>query len=309
MATMPARNVFEGARVTRPRVLEAELDAPWCVVVEASDDTYLYVVRRGSCLLDSDGLDAPLCLRAGDIVTLVAGQRHVWRDGPATAPRPTLSGFSQAVLAPGGGVKGTGTGRTRLLVLSSPRDSNAFVPVYPPLVVVPRSERQSASFLQRVVQLVEIEHAGARPGKEAVIRRLSELLVIELVRFALPRLPRGGRNWLGGLADPQVGRAISLMHADLARAWTLSDLAAAVGMSRAAFVERFTRLVGEPPNRHLRRVRMDRAAIELEQSDEAIVSIADAVGYASESAFNKAFVREIGMAPARYRRARRSRAS
>jgi AraC-like DNA-binding protein len=309
MATTPARNVFEGAHVTRPRVLEAELEAPWCVAVEPSNDTFLYVVRRGSCLLDSDGLEAPLCLRAGDIVTLVAGQRHVWRDGPATAPRPTLEGFAQAVLPTDAGVKETGTGRTRLLVLSSPRDSNAFVPVYPPLVVVPQGERQSSSFLQRVIQLVEIEHAGERPGKEAVIRRLSELLVIELVRFALPRLPRGGRNWLGGLADPQIGRAISLMHGDLARAWTLSDLAAAVGMSRAAFVERFTRLVGEPANRHLRRVRMDRAAIELEQSDEAIVTIADAVGYASESAFNKAFVREIGMAPARYRRARRSRAS
>jgi AraC-like DNA-binding protein len=306
---MQARNVFEGAHITHPRVLEAELEAPWCVVVESSDDTFLYVVRRGSCLLDSDGLEAPLRLRAGDIVTLVAGQRHVWRDGPATAPRPTLAGFSQAALPTGGIVKETGPGRTRLLVLSSPRDSNAFVPVYPPLVVVPQSERQSSSFLQRVIQLVEIEHAGERPGKEAVIRRLSELLVIELVRFALPRLPRGGRNWLGGLADQQVGRAISLMHGDLARAWTLSDLAAAVGMSRAAFVERFTRLVGEPPNRHLRRVRMDRAAIELEQSDEAIVMIADAVGYASESAFNKAFVREIGMAPARYRRARRSRTS
>jgi len=307
MATTPARSVFEGAHVTRPRVLEATLEAPWCVAVEPSDDTFLYVVRRGSCLLDCDELDAPLCLNAGDIVTLVAGQRHVWRDGPATAPSPTLAGFSQAAL-PLGAVKETGPRQTRLLVLSSPRDANAFVPVYPPLVVVPQSERESSSFLQRVIELVEIEHAGERPGKEAVIRRLSELLVIELVRFALPRLPRGGRNWLGGLADPQVGHAISLMHADLARAWTLDDLAAAVGMSRAAFVERFTRLVGEPPSRHLRRVRMDRAAIELEQSDEAIVTIAEAVGYASESAFNKAFVREIGMAPARYRRARRSRA-
>src|SRR5262249_54540298 len=112
-----------------------------------------------------------------------------------------------------------------------------------------------------------------------------------------------------GLADPQVGREISLMHGDLGRAWTLSDLAASVGMSRAAFVERFTRLVGEPPNRHLRRVRMNRAAIELEQRDEAIVTLADAAGHASERAFNKAFVREIGMAPAGYRRARRDRAS
>ena len=302
---MPAQDVFDRARVVRPRVVEAELEAPWCVIVEASDDTYLYVVRGGRCRLDCDGSEAPIELDTGDAVTLVAGQRHVWRDGPATAARRTVETFAQAEIAPAAHSRKLERGRTRLLVVSASRDSNACVSVYPPIVVVRRTELLSAAFLQRVIRLVELEHAAQRPGREAVLRRLSELLVIELVRFALPRMPLGGRNWLGGLADPQVGRAISLMHGDLARRWTLASLAAEVGMSRAVFVERFTRLVGEPPTRYLRRVRMHQAAIELEDGEEPIVDLADAVGYGSESAFNKAFVKEIGMAPARYRRARR----
>jgi AraC-like DNA-binding protein len=95
------------------------------------------------------------------------------------------------------------------------------------------------------------------------------------------------------------------MHNQVGRAWTLSSLSSAVGMSRAAFVERFTRLVGEPPNRYLRRVRMQRAATQLEASAESIIRIAEAVGYQSESAFNKAFSKEMGVAPARYRRLHR----
>lgn len=303
---MTTISVFDGARVTRSRVLEVDLTAPWCVIVEPSVDTFLYVVRSGSFVLETDDLDEPVSLKGGDVVTLVAGQRHVCRDSVSTPARPTLDSFARATPAAGARQKKANSGVTRMLILSAPRDSNAFVSVYPALVAVPSSERESSSFLQRVIRLVEIEHAAQKPGKEAVLRRLAELLVIELVRYALPRLPRGGRNWLGGLNDPHVGRAIALMHADLPRPWTLHSLSAAVGTSRAVFVERFTRLVGEPPNRYLRRVRMHHAAIELEQSDEAIVRIAEAVGYASESAFNKAFTKEIGIAPARYRRGHRT---
>jgi AraC-like DNA-binding protein len=304
---MDKLGVFDGARVPRSTVLEAQLQAPWCVVVPPSDDTFLFVVRSGSCLLETDDLDSPLQLRSGDIVTLVAGQRQVWRDSAQTPPRPTVDAFERAAVKPDLRPHRQKSGQTRLLVLSAARNSNQFVSVYPALVAVPRSERVSYSFLHRVIRLIEIENLNDRPGKEAVLRRLAELVVIELVRFALPRLPRGGRNWLGGLTDPHIGRAIALMHGNLGHDWTLSALAEAIGTSRAVFVERFTRLVGEPPNRYLRRVRMHRAAMQLEDSDASIMRIAESVGYCSESAFNKAFSKEMGIAPARYRRAHRER--
>lgn len=303
---MDKLNVFETARVARSTVLEAELQAPWCVVVPPNDDTFLIVVRSGRCLLETDDLEAPLSMQSGDIVTLVAGQRQVWRDSPDTPTRPTLDSFARAAIPPTPRGRASRPGRTRLLILSAPRSSNRFVSVYPALVAVPRTARESHRFLQRIAALVELEHMTERPGREAVMRRLAELSVIELVRFALPRLPRGGKNWLGGLTDPHIGRAIALMHEDLGHEWTLSELSGAIGMSRAVFVERFTRLVGEPPNRYLRRVRMHQAAKALEEGEEPIIRIAEAVGYNSESAFNKAFSKEMGIAPARYRRMHRS---
>lgn len=302
---MDSQGVFESARIARSTALEVELRAPWCCVVPRGADSYLYVVRSGECVLESEDLDAPLVLRAGDIVTLVAGQSHTWRDSVQTPAYPTLDNFSKAAVKPEVRPRNS-TGRTRMLIMSSPRDANPFVPVYPALVAIPRTARESHDFLQRVVRLIEMELASDRPGKESVMRRLAELVVIELVRFALPRLPQGSRNWLGGLNDPHIGRAIALMHGQIDKNWTLSGLSRAVGTSRAVFVERFTRLVGEPPNRYLRRVRMQRAATQLEENDEPIIKIADAVGYQSESAFNKAFSKEMGIAPARYRRTHRS---
>ncbi len=299
---MNNQGVFDSARVARLTALEVELRAPWCCVVPSSDDTYLYVVRSGQCLLESDDPEAPLVLKAGDIVTLVAGQRHTLRDSAQTPARPTIDAFARAAVKPEVRPRRSGAGHTRLLILSAPRDSNQFVSVYPALVAIPRTARESHVFLQRVLRLIEMELAADRLGKETVVRRLTELVVIELVRFALPRLPRGGRNWLGGLSDQHIGRAIALMHSQVGKAWTLSSLSSAIGMSRAVFVERFTRLVGEPPNTYLRRVRMDRAATQLEESDEPIIKIADAVGFRSESAFNKAFSKEMGIPPARYRR-------
>jgi AraC-like DNA-binding protein len=303
---MERLTVFEGARVPHSTVLEVELQAPWCCIVPPSEDTYCYVVRSGHCLLETDDLDAPLSLQAGDIVTLVAGQRHVWRDSLQTRARPTLPGFEDAAVAPQLRLRAPKPGRTRMLILSAPRSSNQFVSVYPAVVAIPRTARESHAFLQRVVRLIEMEALAERPGREAVMRRLAELVVIELVRFALPRLPRGGGNWLGGLTDAHIGRAIALMHDRLGHDWTLSELSEAVGMSRAVFVERFTRLVGEPPNRYLRRVRMHRAATRLDETNEPIIRIAYDVGYCSESAFNKAFSKEMGVAPARYRRLQRA---
>lgn len=302
---MDKLSIFDSARVAHSSIADVTLRAPWCVVVPPGNLTYLYLVKRGSCLLETADLDAPLLLRSGDLVTLVAGQRQVWRDSVSTPARPTVPNFEAAHRQ---GVRRNEGARTELLVLSAPRDSNQFVSVYPALVAIPRTERESNSFLRRVIRLIEVERLADRPGKDAVLRRLSEISVIELVRFALPRLPRGGQSWLGGLNDPRIGRAIALMHADLGRQWTLSEMAKTVGMSRAVFVERFSRLVGEPPNRYLRRVRLHRAATALEETDTAIIRIAGDVGYLSESAFNKAFTREMGITPARYRRLHRIRA-
>jgi len=240
----------------------------------------------------------------------VAGQAQVWRDCVQTPLRPTLKSFAAA----GNTLLTRRTkpasaqaraGATRLLVMSAPRDSNRFVAIYPKLVAIPASEADSHGFLDRVIELIELESSAQRPGQDAVLRRLAELIVIELIRFALPRLPPGHATWLAGLADPQIARAIAAMHRQPGYDWTLQRLARQIGMSRAAFVDRFRRLTGEPPHQHLRRLRLHAAAAELKRGDRSIAQIASAVGYRSESAFNKAFARELGATPALYRRLHR----
>jgi AraC-like DNA-binding protein len=307
---MSRLSIFDDASVPRSTIMEVELAAPWCISVPAADMSYCYVVRAGRCCLLTEASPVPLELGSGDVVSMVAGQAHLWRDNPQTSQRPTLRSFAAArnLLQKQSSPPAPGreTAATRLLVMSAPRNSNRFAAVYPGLVAIRTAETGPHEFLDRVIELIELESSEQRPGQDAVLRRLTELVVIELVRFALPRLPPGHASWLAGLADPQIARAIAAMHRQPGRQWTLQGLARLVGMSRTSFADRFRCLTGEPPHQHLRRLRLHAAAEDLKRGERSLARIAVEVGYRSESAFNKAFTREVGMPPARYRRLHQS---
>src|SRR5262249_23068515 len=155
--------------------------------------SYCYVVRAGRCCLLTEASPVPLELGTGDVVSMVAGQAQLWRDDPGTSRRPTLRSFASAhnlllQRQRPSTAAGRNAGATRLLVMSAPRNSNRFTAVYPGLVAIRSSEAGSQRFLDRVIELIELESSEQRPGQDAVLRRLVELVVIELVRFALPRL-------------------------------------------------------------------------------------------------------------------------
>src|SRR5690606_37472564 len=130
---------------------------------------------------------------------------------------------------------------------------------------------------------------------------LSECLLAAAVRQHLASAPDLAPGWLKGLADPQVGRALALMHQDLAARWTAESLARAVAMSRSAFTDRFTVLVGQPPIRYLAQQRLHSARLQLRESTLSVAQVAYAVGYESEEAFSRAFKRAFGVPPARWR--------
>lgn len=143
---------------------------------------------------------------------------------------------------------------------------------------------------------------AARPGSATVMARLSELLFVEAVREYLAGLPAQRRGWLAGLRDPAVGRALALIHARPEHPWTAEALAAEAILSRSAFAERFTGLVGVPPMSYLTAWRMQVAAQCLRESRRSIAQIAAAVGYESEATFARAFKREMGFSTGEYRR-------
>jgi len=254
-------------------------------------------VLEGRCRLAVDGQGA-VTLEAGDFVLL-----------PKT-PGFVLSGFEpvapvridpKLTPAPAGDVRhGRRGGRpdVRLLggyfVFDSP-DAALLVSLLPALMHLRGIER-----LSTLVRLVATEASEKRSGRDLVLTRLVELLLIESLRStpgddAPPGLVRG-------LADARIAQSMRQMHGDPARSWTVEQLAKKAALSRSAFYERFTRAVGVPPMEYLVAWRMALAKDMLRRQDFGIAEVAERVGYASASTFSTAFSRHVGQAPSHYAR-------
>lgn len=269
----------------------------WGVRYSAFGEPSFCAVLDGSCRLAVDGHRA-LTLEAGDFVLL-----------PAT-PGFTLSGFEKvtperidprARPAPTGEVRhGTRGGRpdVRLLggyfVFASP-DAALFVSLLPALLHV-----RGAPRLSLLVGLVGEESNERRAGRDLVLTRLVEVLLIEALR-ATPSedAPPG---LLRALSDAQLAPAIRRMHERVEHSWTVAELAKVAALSRSAFFERFTRSVGLPPMEYLLAWRMAVAKDLLRKKDVRIAAVAERVGYASASTFSTAFSRHVGKPPSHFAR-------
>jgi transcriptional regulator GlxA family with amidase domain len=134
----------------------------------------------------------------------------------------------------------------------------------------------------------------------AIIDRLSEIIFIQVIR-AFADASREQIPFLAALSDPQISQALSQIHAQPASYLTVEKLGQMVGMSRSAFSNHFSRLVGMTPHQYLTLVRLQRAANFLVTTDDPLMTIAEAVGYQSEAAFSTAFKRHFGIRPGEYR--------
>ena len=151
--------------------------------------------------------------------------------------------------------------------------------------------------MQGTLALMAAETRDLRPGGEAVITRLSDVLVIQAIRSWIEADPTAQSGWLGALRDPQIERALSLIHGDPARAWTVALLADELAMSRSSFAARFTELVGEPAMQYVTRWRMQVATSSLQEEGATVAELTNRLGYRSEAAFARAFKRVVGSAP------------
>ena len=184
------------------------------------------------------------------------------------------------------------------LILCDPANAELLVGLLPPVILVRGDERTGAR-LHALVTMIREEADDARPGRDGVLARLIEVMLIEtLRREAATLLP--GTGVLGGLADPQLARALASIHADVRRGWTVSDLARLAGMSRSVFARRFSQAVGSAPVEYLLDWRMALAKESLLHGRGTLTEIAEAVGYKSASAFSTAFRQRIGCAPSDY---------
>lgn len=269
----------------------------WGVRYSAFDQPSFCAVLEGSCRLAVDGQEV-VTLQAGDFVLL-----------PAT-PGFTMSGFEpvspkridpKVTPSPTGEIRhGTRGGRpdVRLLggyfVFDSP-EAGLLVSLLPTLIHVRGVERLSI-----LVRLLAEESSGRKSGRELVLARLVELLLIEALRSTAGENTPSGL--LRALADAQLAPAMRQMHGQIARSWTVAQLAKRVGLSRSTFFERFTHTVGLAPMEYLLAWRMAVAKDLLRREDLELARVAERVGYSSASTFSTAFSRHVGQSPSRYAR-------
>jgi transcriptional regulator GlxA family with amidase domain len=157
------------------------------------------------------------------------------------------------------------------------RPFNPLIATLPRLLHLPANGDGAwvAQVMQQAVNASQLK----RPGSEAVLERMSEMMFVDAVRRYVDALPDQSTGWLAGLRDRHVGRALALLHGEPARDWKIEALADAVALSRSALYDRFVRFIGQPPMQYLAQWRMQVASNLLRQSHAPVASIALDVGY------------------------------
>lgn len=287
----------------------SELSAPWGAHMPALQDCLMFhLVTEGRCWLtvaSGAGPEEGRWLWPGDLVLVPHGQGHDLRSEPG-APTPHLFDLPREcvsehyeILRTGGGGEGS-----RIICGAVQFDHPAarhLVSVLPAVIHTSSAALQAGGWLPGLLQLMAEEARHMRAGGEAVITRLADIVVIQAIRHWVQHDATAQTGWLGALKDPRLGRAMALMHRDPAHGWTVAALAEAAAMSRSAFAQRFTALVGVPALEYLTQWRMHLAQAWLSQG-QGIADVAAWVGYQSEAAFCRAFKRAVGHTPGSARR-------
>ena len=251
----------------------------------------------------------PVLLSGGDFVVLPRGDAHAMRDAPSTQTPDFFDLVKRGAPDKTGAFRAGGRGRVTRLMCGGMQFENGvtdpLLALLPRLIHVKQIGERAAPWLQATVAYIVEELESDRAGSGAVVTRLADILFIQAVRAHLDEnVDRAASGWLAALRDNQIGRALALLHAQPYEPWTVASLARRVAFSRSTFATKFAQLVGEPPLRHLTRLRLNAASDRLRSSDAKLSAIAASVGYQSVAAFAKAFKRYVGLTPGEYRRGR-----
>lgn len=314
----PLSSVLQSIRLDGAVFLNAEFTAPWCVEASfgmpepqlrqtgADHVVFFHCLIEGQCLASLVGSPHTLRLQAGDLIFFPHDNRH--RMGSYMgAPMVNTDHLPRSV-PPGELIQlchGGGGDATRFVcgyLACNRQVSRSLLSALPEMFRVSLREDPGSAWLFDMLLLGVRESAAHRPGAASILTKLSELLFAEALRRYADEQPAGQGGWLAGLRDPLVGRALALLHAEPAHAWTVDSLARAVASSRSALADRFVRLTGAPPMQYLASHRLALAAQALRCGQAPVARIAESTGYASEAAFTRAFKRHYGMPPSGWRR-------
>lgn len=308
--------VLKSVRLDGAVFIDAEFTAPWCALARfglssaagrlgRSDHVlFFHWLTEGDCKVRLAGRTDVIDARAGDLILFPRDDEHVLGTDLQLAP---VEGFGQ--LPPDTGISrlrlGGGGAATRFVCgyVSCHRELlRPLIDALPRMVCVPLGQAPAAEALREILRMGVQESTSASDGSASMRAKLAELLFVEALRRHAASQSPEARGWLAGIRDPQIGRALMLLHQQTDRDWSVDELARQVALSRSALGERFTELVGQSPMQYLIGLRLAWAARALTSGSATIGQVAQRSGYESESAFSRAFKREFGVPPSAWRR-------
>ena len=314
--------ILSGVKLSGAVFFTAEFSAPWgfstpasrvmaAKVAPGAAHLVLYhLMIEGRAFVEVEDGES-LELAPGDIVIFPHGDPHHMSSEQAARPpfpnygiTPKIKARDLSPLRAGGG--GAVSRFVCGYMSCEPHLSRPILNGLPPVFKVNIRTDSSGHWLESSILHLVDEAVSGRVGSEAMLTKLSEALFVDTLRRCVDGMSDQQSGWLAGARDPVVGRSLALMHGRVAHPWTIADLADEVGISRSALVERFSRYLSEPPMAYLTRWRLQLAAESLKKTSRGVAEIATDVGYESEAAFSRAFKREFGQPPGRYRNDHRS---
>ena len=285
-----------------------DFSSPWATTVpEHAQAARFHLVVQGRCHVRFPAGDA-VELAAGDLILIPRGRAHVLADNPGREA-PPLETVLDAVGYDGQGVLVVGEGdpaaSTQMVCGHFTFRAGADHPLLralPDYLVTTAAMRAREPWLDEMLRLVARRMFSGEPGSAAAVTRLSEIVFIEHLRVGIGQSDTL-QTVIQAFADPQVGRALTLIHTRPDAPWTVASLAAEIGMSRSRFAERFSDLLGSGPMAYLADWRLQKALALLDESRCTVQQVASRTGYQSPAAFTRAFTSRFGMPPRQYRQA------
>lgn len=280
--------------------------APWATAVPVLEGAArFHLVVQGRCCVSMPG-KVVVELGPGDLILIPNGQTHIISDQPVD-DAPPLEAVLESVGYDGEGVLAIGDGdpvaTTQLVCGHLSFRKGADHPILramPGYFLMTASMRAQNPWLDTILRLLSQQMFSGDMGSQASVRRLSEVMFIELLRAGIEEQDES-TSLLQGLGDPQVGRALLLIHKRPTNSWTVQSLAQEVGMSRSRFADRFGELLGQGPMSYLSDWRLQKALSLLQDQRFSVQQVASQSGYQSPAAFTRAFSGKFGMAPTKYR--------
>ena len=281
-----------------------EMTESWRFVFTESSDMIFHILQCGRGYLSVEGESEPRRVEDGDVLLFPHGHAHTIYDHSASPLTQSVclnyEAYREHLLFP---CESEGPKMVLLcgaFHVEQPDDS-PLLRCLPRVIHIPGEQGNMERGFADLVNFIAREAISPKSGRDVMLRRLTEMLFIQVTRLWIDQQAEAEGGWLGALQDQSISTALGLIHQYPERRWKVEELAEAVALSRSVFSVRFTRLVGEPPMKYLTRWRMQKA-IRLLKNEVKVEKIAEQLGYESQVAFRKAFKREIGMPPARYRK-------